>query len=131
MGENAEKALPDWTKSNEAENFREKADFRWMKSNQAASNRSVSRSIPLNPAQPLNPAKRTFRFRNKEVRLSKETAKRFSYVSAVLSAYRRFFSNPEIFRPHRHSRRANFQFPPRSPHSSVPLPAIGQYKTKR
>ncbi|WP_139787247.1 hypothetical protein [Cohnella massiliensis] len=41
-GENAEKALPDWTKSNEARKIREKADFGWIKSNQASPN----------PAQP-------------------------------------------------------------------------------
>ena len=31
-GENTKKAVPDWTKSNEAEKFREKADFGWIKS---------------------------------------------------------------------------------------------------
>ncbi|WP_139787152.1 hypothetical protein [Cohnella massiliensis] len=38
LGKNAGKASPDWTKSNEAEKFREKADFGWINSNQASSN---------------------------------------------------------------------------------------------
>ncbi|WP_139787246.1 hypothetical protein [Cohnella massiliensis] len=46
MDESTEKALPDWTKSNEAEKFREKADFGWIKSSQASPSLRV---IPLNP----------------------------------------------------------------------------------
>ncbi|WP_275901468.1 MULTISPECIES: hypothetical protein [Cohnella] len=38
MGENEEKATPDWTKSNENDASREKNDFDWTKSNQASQN---------------------------------------------------------------------------------------------
>jgi len=41
-GENTKKAVPDWTKSNEAEMFREKADFGWIKSIQDSPSPSSS-----------------------------------------------------------------------------------------
>ncbi|MBN2983568.1 hypothetical protein [Cohnella algarum] len=70
--EKAEKAPPDWTKSNEDDVFCEKAGFDWMKSNQALPNSVPSRAtsqnlrnlrnprklrIPRNPKNPQKPAK--------------------------------------------------------------------------
>ncbi|MBN2982113.1 hypothetical protein [Cohnella algarum] len=47
LGENAEKASPDWTKSNKDDVFGEKSGFDWTKSNQAL-------PTQCHPAQPCS-----------------------------------------------------------------------------